>query len=224
MTSEPASVTSQRREPDRDEPLESAKIPLKYKGLDIASQMRSVKDAEPDLARAVGDYSASVEQTLGVIEAIEKTLLGKRRQIDEIQARQRVLAREYSDLGKSLQSATHDLAQQFARIISDLETDRPLAEPPVKKGPDVEAASAALPADPAVEPSAAKAPDAEHKPTDKGPGESGKAPGLGLDASDLPPVPEFLGDRQRTLDQSDNGDAEGAGSGSRGWWKHSRKG
>ena len=189
--------------------------------------MRSVKDAEPDLARAVGDYSASVEQTLGVIEAIEKTLLGKRRQIDEIQARQRVLAREYSDLGKSLQSATHDLAQQFARIISDLETDRPLTEPPVKKGLDVEAASAALPAAPAVEPSAAKAPetrDAEHEPTDKGPGESGKTPGLGLDASDLPPVPEFLGDRQRTLGQSDNGDAESAGSGSRGWWKHSRKG
>ncbi len=85
--------------------------------------MRSVKQAEPDLASAVGNYSASVEQTLSVIEAIEETLRHKRRQIEEIQTRQKASALEYRQLGGFLESATKDLAHQFAGIISDLETD-----------------------------------------------------------------------------------------------------
>jgi primosomal replication protein N len=121
MTSK--SVAGQVQVPDRDEPLEAAKIPLKHKGLDIASQMRSVKQAKPDLASAVGNYSVSIEQTLSVIEAIEATLQHKRRQIEEIQTRQEALALEYRKLGRSLESETKDMAQQFAGFISDLETD-----------------------------------------------------------------------------------------------------
>ncbi len=121
MTSK--SVTGQVQVPDRDEPLEAAKIPLKHKGLDIASQMRSVKQAKPDLASSVGNYSVSIEQTLSVIEAIEATLQHKRRQIEEIQTRQEALALEYRKLGRSLESETKDMAQKFAGFISDLETD-----------------------------------------------------------------------------------------------------
>ncbi len=44
MTSKPAASHVQAL--DRDEPLEAAKIPLRNKGLDIASHMRSVKQAE----------------------------------------------------------------------------------------------------------------------------------------------------------------------------------
>jgi primosomal replication protein N len=121
MTSK--SVTGQVQVPDRDEPLEAAKIPLKHKGLDVASQMRSVKQAKPDLASSVGNYSVSIEQTLSVIEAIEATLQHKRRQIEEIQTRQEALALEYRKLGRSLESETKDMAQKFAGFISDLETD-----------------------------------------------------------------------------------------------------
>lgn len=234
MTSEPAGVTSHMREPDRDESQESAKIPLKYKGLDIATQMRSVKQAEPDLARAVGHYSASVEQTLSAIGAIEKTLQNKRRQIDEIQARQQALAREYRDLGRSLESATKDLAQQFAAIIRDLESDLPVAEPPAEEAaaagaPEMGAPEMGAPATGATgaEPPADKALETSepgHEPPADGPPETAKAPALDLDTADLPPVPEFLGDRQKPLNQKDDGDPEGTGSGARGWWKHGRKG
>lgn len=129
MTSEPASVISQLQEPDRGEPLEAAKIPLKHKGLDIASQMLSVELAGPELASAVGNYSTSVDRTLSVIEAIEATLQRKRRQIEEIQARQEILALEYRQLGRSLDTATKDLADQFIDIIADLETAQLAAEP-----------------------------------------------------------------------------------------------
>lgn len=229
MTSEPAGVTSHMREPDRDESQESAKIPLKYKGLDIASQMRSVKQAEPDLARAVGHYSASVEQTLSAIGAIEKTLQNKRRQIDEIQARQQALAREYRDLGRSLEMATKDLAQQFAAIIRDLESDLPVAEPPAEEAAATGAPEMGAPATGATgaEPPANKALETSepgHEPPADGPPETAKAPALDLDTADLPPVPEFLGDRQKPLNQKDDGDPEGTGSGARGWWKHGRKG
>jgi hypothetical protein len=125
MTSEPASLSNQGRDADRDDPLDAAKVPLKQTSLDIASQMRSVKEAEPDLARAVGDYSTSVKQTLGVIEAIEETLQHKRKQIDVIQARQAALAREYRELGKTLELATKDLARQFTGIIHSPQSSRP---------------------------------------------------------------------------------------------------
>lgn len=137
--------------PDGDEQLEAAKIPLKNKGLDIASQMQSVKQGEPDLASVVGNYSASVEQTLSVIEAMEHTLQHKRKQIDEIQTRHEALAREYRRLNGSLASVNKDLAQQFSGIISDLETDIPI-----------------------------------------------EASDLGLETSDLPPLPKFLGDHQES--------------------------
>lgn len=122
MMSKPASVTSYAQGSPRDEPSEAAKIPLRGKGLDIASQMQSVKCAEPDLMGAVGDYSVSVAQTLDVIEAIEATLQQKRGQIQEIQARQEILAREYRQLGRTLDAAARDLAEQFIDIIADLES------------------------------------------------------------------------------------------------------
>ncbi len=176
MTSEPASVTSHLQEVDLDEPRKVAKIPLKNKGLDIASQMQSVEQAGPDLASAVGNYSTSVDQTLGVIEAIEATLQQKRRQIEEIQTRQEALALEYRKLGRSLESETKDMAQQFAGFISDLETDIPIAEPPADKAPETSEASA--------EPLVDSTP------------ETGEALDLGLETLDLPPVPKFLSDRQ----------------------------
>ena len=169
MMSEPASVISHLQEPDRDEPLKAAKIPLKHKGLDIASQMRSVEQAGPDLASAVGNYSTSVDRTLGVIDAIEATLQRKRRQIEEIQARQEILALEYRQLGRSLDTATKDLAQQFIDIITDLETDKPAAEPPAEppaeEAPETNATSAEPPAEKAPETNATSAePPAEKAP------------------------------------------------------------
>ena len=110
MTSEPARVTSHHQESNLDEPMEAAKIPLKQRGVDIASQMQSVKQAEPDLTGSEGDSPASVDKALGVIAAIEATLQQKRGQIEEILARRDILALEYKQLGKSLAAATKDLA------------------------------------------------------------------------------------------------------------------
>lgn len=299
MTSEPASLTSQMQEPDPGAPQEAKKIPLKQKGLDIASQMRSVKQAGPDLARIASQSSTSVEQTLNVISAIEKTLHQKRRQIEEIKSRQEALAREFLQLGQSLESATRDLAQEFAGIIGDLETDVPVAKAPVAKASvgttpamsetsaqaalgAVSAASettAKAPAKtaaaasgtvtnvtaktaPAASESTAKAPantapaasgtDANatagtapaasetgakaeadsvsstsetgtEKPADRTP-ETGGALDLDMETSDLPPVPEFLGDRENPSDQKEQSTSRDPGSGARAWWKHGKKG
>lgn len=233
MTSEPGSVTSKAPDPNQDDPLQSAKIPLKQKGLDIASQMRSVAQAEPDLARAIGDYSSSVEQTLGVIEAIETTLQHKRRQIDVIQARQKVLAREYKELGKTLELATKDLARQFAGIIRDLEANLPIVKPAPKEGSETRETAAQRPADgaaettaSAVETEAAKASEASDA-ADTPPADAKAAPeedsGLDLDTADLPPVPEFLGDRQDPPNAKDDKASEDSGLGMRGWWKQGKK-
>ena len=240
MTSEPASVISHLQEPDPGEPLEAAKIPLRTKGLDIARQMQSVEQAGPDLASAVGSYSTSVDQTLGVIEAIEATLQQKRRQIEEIQARQEILALEYRQLGRSLDTATKDLAEQFFDIIANLESDMAIAkppagqaretsvtsetsdagaEPPADEAPETNETKAEPPADSASETSDAIA-DA---PADSAP-ETDEASGLDLETSDLPPVPEFLGGRQDSSDQMDDDTSRVTGSGPRGWWKPAKKG
>ncbi len=234
MISKPASVTNHLQEPDRDEPLEAAKIPLKNKGLDIASQMRSVKQARPDLARMAGQFSTSVEQTLNVISAIEATLQHKRRQFEEIQARQEMLALEYRQLGGSLDTATKDLAQQFADTITDLETVEPVAKSPSDAAPETDKPVAKPPADEARETSeigtetpADKAPETSEigtePPADSTP-ETGAASGLDLEASDLPPVPEFLGDRKNHPDHTGDGTPRDTGSGTRAWWKHGKKG
>ena len=240
MTSEPASVISHLQEPDPGEPLEAAKIPLRTKSLDIASQMQSVEQAGPDLASAVGSYSASVDQTLGVIEAIEATLQQKRRQIEEIQARQEILALEYRQLGRSLDTATKDLAEQFFDIIANLESDMAIAkppagqaretsvtsvtsdagaEPPADEAPETNETKAEPPADSASETSAAIA----DMLADSAP-EIDEASGLDLETSDLPPVPEFLGGRQDSSDQMDDDTSRVTGSGPRGWWKPAKKG
>jgi chromosome segregation ATPase len=243
MTSEPASVISHLQEPDPGEPLEAAKIPLRTKSLGIASQMQSVEQAGPDLASAVGSYSASVDQTLGVIEAIEATLQQKRRQIEEIQARQEILALEYRQLGRSLDTATKDLAEQFFDIIANLESDMAIAkppagqarktsvtsvtsetsdagaEPPADEAPETNETKAEPPADSASETSAAIA----DMLADSAP-EIDEASGLDLETSDLPPVPEFLGGRQDSSDQMDDDTSRVTGSGPRGWWKPAKKG
>jgi len=240
MTSEPASVISHLQEPDPGEPLEAAKIPLRTKGLDIASQMQSVEQAGPDLASAVGSYSTSVDQTLGVIEAIEATLQQKRRQIEEIQARQEILALEYRQLGRSLDTATKDLAEQFFDIITNLESDMAIAkppagqtretsvtsetsdagaEPPADEAPETNETKAEPPADSASETSDAIA----DMLADSAP-ETDEASGLDLETSDLPPVPEFLGGRQDSSDQMDDDTSRVTGSGPRGWWKPAKKG
>jgi hypothetical protein len=212
-------LASQVQAPDRDEPLEAAKIPLKNKGMDIASQMRLVKKAEPNHASALGHYSTSVDQTLGVIEAIEATLQQKRRQIEEIQTRQEILALEYRQLGRSLDTATKDLAQQFADIITDLETDKAIAKPPADKAPGTN--------EPRAEPPSGKAAETNETgaepPADSAP-ETDEASGLDLETSDLPPVPEFLGERQDSSDQMDDDTSRNTGSGPGGWWKHAKKG
>jgi len=247
MTSEPARRTSQSQDADRDDPLEAAKLQLKQKDLDIASQMRSVKQAEPDLVRAVGNYSASVVQTLGVIEAIEETLQHKRKQIDEIQARQAVLAREYRELGETLERATKDLARQFTRIIHSLETDAaiapPAAEPSAKAASETGTATATRPtAEPAAETtlelglgatvkaaetaSAISAEPSTRGTADEAPDGAPKADetsDLDLDLSDLPPVPEFLGNRDKVADPKDGGSSEDSGLSALGWWRHGKK-
>ncbi len=237
MTSEPASVISHLQEPDWEEPLKAAKIPLRNKGLDIASQMQSVERAEPDLASAVGNYSTSVDQTLGVIDAIEATLQQKRRQIEEIQARQEILALEYRQLGRSLDTATKDLAQQFTDIITDLETDKAIAKPPadqVREKSETSDARAEPPAGKASEASetraeppadsASETSDAIAEALADSTPETDEASGLDLETSDLPPVPEFLGGRQDSSDQMDDDASRDTGSGPRGWWKHAKKG
>ncbi len=79
--------------------------------------------AEEALARAADNFSTRIEQTLGMIETIEKSLREKRKRIEEIQTRHEDLALQYRQLGKSLDSATADLTQQFAGVISDLGND-----------------------------------------------------------------------------------------------------
>ena len=76
------------------------------------------------------------------------------------------------------------MAQQFASFISDLETDIPIAKPPADKAPETSEASA--------EPLVDSTP------------ETGEVLNPGLETSDLPPVPEFLSDRQKPLDQKDD--------------------
>lgn len=281
MMSKPASVISH--------PQEAAKIPLKGRGLDIASQMESVKRAEPDLVGAVGDYSASVAQALGMIEAIEAKVQQKREQIEEIQARQELLAREYRQLGETLDTATQDLAEEFFEIIADLEANRPIAVPPAEAAFEARETHVAPPAEtapqteeiptgpPAVKASATSEVFAE-PPREAAPETVSDANGartvrqaetapetapeavsetaleltsetapetaseaapemasemapetdeaLDLDQalSDLPPVPEFLGERQDTSDQNGDGVSRDAGASSRPWWKHGKKG
>ncbi len=86
--------------------------------------------AEEDLARAADNYSTRIEQTLGMIETIEKNLREKRKRIEEIQTRHEDLALQYGQLGKSLDSATADLTQQFAGVISDLGNDGAISKLP----------------------------------------------------------------------------------------------
>lgn len=229
MTSEPASISSHESEPDSDGPTDAAKIPLKHTGLDIASQMQSVARAETDLARMVGDYSASVEHTLCVIEIIEETLQQKRKQIAEIQARQEALALEYRQLGRSLDSATKDLAQQFSDIIKDLETDGPALGAPADTATEAPRPAA----DELAEVPAAKAPEAGEtiaqalaesaEALAKSAAKPDAVSGLDLETADLPPVPEFLGDRQESAEPREQEPSE-TGSGPRGWWKQSKKG
>ena len=231
MTSEAASVSPPQPEPEGGGQIDAAKSPLKQTGLDIAGQMQSVARAETDLARMVGDTSASVENTLCVIEIIEETLQQKRKQIAEIQARQEALALEYRQLGRTLDAATKDLAQQFSDIIKDLETDDPIAGPiagPIAsasgasgKVPEASGAAAEAPAEAPGETAADKVPGASEKIASalaETAAQSEAATGLDLETSDLPPVPEFLGDRNDSSDKRDDKSRD-TGSGSRGWWK-----
>ncbi len=86
--------------------------------------------AEEDLARAADNYSTRIEQTLGMIKAVEKNLREKRKRIEEIQTRHEDLALQYRQLGKSLDSATVGLTQQFAGVISDLGNDGAISKLP----------------------------------------------------------------------------------------------
>lgn len=232
MTSEAASASPQQPEPGGGQ-AEAAQSPLTHPGLDIASQIKSVARAETDLARMVGDYSATVENTLCVIDIIEETLQQKRKQIAEIQARQEALALEYRQLGRTLDAATKDLALQFSDIIKDLETDRSLAGPIAgasAKAPQESAAAggatAETPAETAVAAPADRVSGASEKIASalaETAAHSEAASGLDLETSDLPPVPEFLGDRNAASDQGKEEPRDG-GSSSRGWWKQSKKG
>lgn len=81
----------------------------------------SAKDpTEEDLARKADNYSTRIENTLGMIEAIEKSLLEKRRRFKEIKATHESLTSLYKQLGKSLDAATADLTHQFTSVIDDL--------------------------------------------------------------------------------------------------------
>ncbi len=95
---------------------------------DIVSLVNATHTAEEGLARAADNYSARIEQILGIIEAIEKNLRQNRERIEEIRARHEGLALQYRQLGKSLDSATVDLTQKFAGIINDLGNDVAIAK------------------------------------------------------------------------------------------------
>lgn len=129
MTSQPASEPSDPQGADPEGAEEAVTIPLKPVGLNLASETGAPPECDPEVVAVLGDYSTSVKRTLGVIEAMETTLQDKRAQIEEIQARQRALAQEYKELGRTLETASRDLAQKFSVIITDLETDRASGEP-----------------------------------------------------------------------------------------------
>ena len=95
---------------------------------DIASLVNATHIAEEGLARVADNYSARIEQILGMIEATEENLRQKRKRIEEIQTRHEDLALQYRQLGKSLDSATADLPQQIADVISDLGNDGAIAK------------------------------------------------------------------------------------------------
>ncbi len=80
-------------------------------------------------------------QILGIIEAIEMNLRQRRERIEEIQARHEGLALQYRQLGKSLDSATADLTQQFAGIIGDLGNDVAIAKLLARDAPALASAS-----------------------------------------------------------------------------------
>jgi exonuclease VII large subunit len=90
---------------------------------DIASIVNATHAAEENFARAADNYSTRIEQTLRMIKAVEKNLREKRKRVEEIQTRHEDLALQYRQLGTSLDSATADLTQQFAGVISDLGND-----------------------------------------------------------------------------------------------------
>ena len=95
---------------------------------DIASLVNATHTAEEGLARAADNYSARIEQILGVIEAIELNLRQRRERIEELQARHEGLALHYRQLGKSVDSATADLTQRFAAVLSNLGSNVAIAK------------------------------------------------------------------------------------------------
>ncbi len=96
---------------------------------DIASFVKVTNTGAEELTRAADNYSTRIEQTLGMIEAIEKNLREKRKRIEEIQARHEDLELQYRQLGKSLDSATAELTQHFAGVISNLGNDGAISKP-----------------------------------------------------------------------------------------------
>jgi len=103
------------------------------------------------LARAADNYSARIKQILGMIETAEKSLREKRKRIEKIQVRHEDLALKYRQLGQSLDSATTDLAQQFADV-GDLGSDVAIAKPLADGAPAPVAASNMAPEPPDLPP------------------------------------------------------------------------
>ncbi len=120
--------------------------------INIASFVNATHTAEDGVARAADNYSCCIEQTLRMIEAIEKNLREKRKRLEEIQTRHEDLALQYRQLGKSLDSATADLPQQIADVIGDLGNDGAIAKLLAGDAPALATASNLAPEKPELPP------------------------------------------------------------------------
>ena len=94
-----------------------------------ACQKRESNQDEQDFSRVADNYSASIKQSLSVVRVLENMLQEKRERIEEIQTRHEDLAREYRQLGRTLDSLTLDLAQLCSSVIDDLRSDDEIAKP-----------------------------------------------------------------------------------------------
>ena len=61
--------------------------------------------------------STSVEQSFRMIETLQETLMQKRRQLEDIQSRQRSLIQEF----EQLDAVAKDMAQKFSGVMKDFE-------------------------------------------------------------------------------------------------------
>ena len=129
LKSERVDIASKMQAVKQVEQWDTLSFSMKPEGIDIASHMESGKQPEPDLSLVAAKLATSIEGILSAITSVEGALQEKRRQIEAIKNRQEDLAREYCQLGTSLDAASCDLAHQFNRVASHLDGNVVVSNP-----------------------------------------------------------------------------------------------